>query len=358
MFFNEVLLRWFDANGRSLPWRNIQNEYYIWVSEIILQQTRVAQGIDYYYNFIKQFPTVNHLANAPLDLVMKSWQGLGYYTRARNMHIAAKQIMSDYGGKLPNTYSELLKIKGLGNYSAAAIASFAFDEAVPAVDGNVYRILSRVFGVFTPIDSTKGKREFFNLATELIDKEHPASFNQAIIDYGAMVCTYRLPNCQGCVFVDMCYAFSNNIVGKLPVKGKKLAVRSRYFTYLMINHCNYTFIKSREDNDIWHSLYEFPLIETDAPMKIEDLVQLEQWRNIVGDGEVVISSISESVKHQLSHQTIYATFIILDVQNVGYMLKSEYSMVEISKIDSYSIPRLLDVYMAAEPSLKYFTKVK
>lgn len=354
MFFSEKLLVWFDENGRQLPWRNISNAYYIWVSEIILQQTRVAQGISYYQQFIKSFPTIEDLAKANIDDVMRVWQGLGYYTRARNLQAGARQVLCDYGGVLPTTYRELLKIKGLGAYSAAALASFAFGESVPAVDGNVYRILSRIFGVFTPIDSTQGKKEFFNLAGELMDSSQPAKFNQAIIDFGALVCTYRLPACDTCIFNSECYAYRNNIVYKLPIKAKRIATRDRFFAYLMIKYKGYTFIKRRDQNDIWHSLYEFPLIETNVQLSVEEIIQTPAWQELLGDSEVRIISVSDPVKHLLTHLTIYATFIIIEVDRAGYGLLTDYTKILIGDLGNCPVPRPIDAYLAAEPSERYF----
>lgn len=349
-------MRWFALHGRELPWRDTIDPYYIWVSEVILQQTRVAQGIDYYYRFIAQFPTVEALAAAPLDEVMKAWQGLGYYTRARNLHTGAQQVVEQHGGKLPRTYAELLKIKGLGAYSAAAVASFAFNEAVPAVDGNVYRILARVFGVFTPTDSTQGRKEFFELANELMDRQHPATFNQAIIDFGALVCTFRQPHCGECPMADRCYALHNNMIHKLPVKGKRIAVRDRYFYYLMVRQGDHTFVRRRQERDIWHSLYEFPLIELPAPLPAEALVLGPEWAELIGASGFRVLSVSGEIRHQLTHINIHAQFIIVEVERTGYKLRADYHRVPIEELERYSVPRLIDAYMAAEPAQRYFRR--
>jgi A/G-specific adenine glycosylase len=356
MDFKDLLIDWYKNNGRDLPWRRTTNPYYIWVSEVILQQTRVNQGMSYYLRFVEQFPTIKDLANADPDDVMKAWQGLGYYTRARNLQAGAKQVIENFNGELPKSYEELLKIKGLGMYSAAAVASFAFNEAVPAIDGNVYRILARVFGVFTSVDTGPAKREFFNLGMELIDKKEPAIFNQAIIDFGALVCTPRVPKCEECPMQQFCYAYRNNIVYSFPVKGKKNAPKDRFFTYLMINHKGYTYVNKREGKDIWHSLYEFPLIETHTQLSIEDLIQLDEWGELIGSGNVKILSVSEPIKHQLSHITLYARFVIVEVEKVAYRVKSDYRKVLITKLHELSVPRLIDLYLAAEPVSKYFLR--
>lgn len=354
MDFSALLLEWFSVHHRDLPWRNTSNPYHIWVSEVILQQTRVNQGTDYYQRFIHIFPDIRALAEAPLDAVMKAWQGLGYYTRARNLHAGAKQVMRDFGGKLPASYSELLRIAGLGHYSAAAVASFAFNEAVPAVDGNVYRILARVFGVFTPVNSSQARREFFNLAGELIDRNCPAVFNQAIIDLGALVCTPRRPSCSTCPFTDYCYAHVNNLVGLLPVKNPKNPPRSRYFTYIMINYNGTTFVRKREGNDIWHSLYEFPLIETSEQVDTTQLVETEAWKELMGGSTAEIIHVSNPIKHQLSHITLHARFIIVRMSNPTYALRTEYRNISIDSLQELSVPRLIDSYMASEPSEHYF----
>lgn len=353
MEFKDALIKWYRENGRDLPWRRTTNPYHIWVSEVILQQTRVNQGMSYYLNFVEQFPTIQHLANAPIDDVMKAWQGLGYYTRARNLQAGAKQVIDQYNGKLPQSYNDLLKIKGLGTYSAAAVASFAFNEAVPAIDGNVYRILSRVFGIFTSVDTSQAKKEFFNLGLELIDKVDPASFNQAIIDFGALVCTPRLAKCEECPFNEFCYAYRNNLVYSLPVKGKRIIPKDRFFNYLMINFNGSTFVNKREEKDIWHSLYEFPLIESQVQLSLDELIQMKEWAELLGI-DVNVLSVSEPIKHQLSHLTIYARFVIVKIDKVNYRLKTDYRNVDINTLHELSVPRLIDLYLAAEPTEKYF----
>ena len=356
MLFTLALLKWFAQFGRELPWRGDTNPYHIWVSEVILQQTRVAQGIMYYYRFLEHFPTIEVLAAAPLDELMKVWQGLGYYTRARNLQAGAQQVMEQYGGRLPSTYAELLKIKGLGPYSAAAVASFAFGEAVPAIDGNVYRILARVFGIFTPIDSTVGRKEFFALASELIDRQRPALFNQAMIDFGAMVCTFRRPLCVDCPMAERCYAYRNNMVQQMPTKGHKVRVRERFFYYLLLRRGDSTFVRRREGRDIWHSLYEFPLIEMLEPVSIDTLRESPQWNELLGGCEVDVLSVSEPIRHQLTHISLYVTFIIAELSVVPYALRHDYRCVPIGSLSDYSVPRVIDAYMAAEPSMRYFSK--
>ncbi len=354
MDFKVLLIDWYSRNKRDLPWRNTLNPYYIWVSEIILQQTRVNQGLDYYLRFIDTFPTIKDLADTQIDKLMKVWQGLGYYSRARNLQQGAIQVINDYNGELPKTFDELLKIRGIGPYSAGAIASFAFNQPVPAIDGNVYRVLARVFGIFSSTETSKGKKEFFSLALELMDKKKPGVFNQAMLDFGALQCTPRSPNCAICPFQSICYAYRNNIIYQLPIKGKKIKTRNRFFYYLLIKMGNKTFLRKREENDIWHSLYEFPLIETATETEFERLIEAEEWNELVGNGKIIIRSISAPVKHILSHQIIHARFIIIEAKSISYKLKTDYTEIPINKINDYSIPRLIDSYMAAEPVEKYF----
>ncbi len=359
MDFSSLLLKWYSENARDLPWRSTSDPYRIWVSEVILQQTRVAQGLSYYYRFIERFPNVESLAKAPLDDVMKAWQGLGYYTRARNLQLGAQQVVAEYHGKLPGNYQELLKIKGLGPYSAAAIASFAFGQAVPALDGNVYRVLSRVYGIFTPINTASARKEFFSLASELISPKEPAKFNQAIIDFGAMQCTPKSPACLTCPFSDYCYAYLNNLVSRLPVKEMKNPPRNRYFYYFMLRHDKFTYIRRREERDIWHSLYEFPLIETDQQLTDSELALLIEDSDLFKDSGIKVLHISNPVRHPLSHLTIWATFVIASITRPTYHLKKSFKRVLAVKVqEEYSLPRLIDGFMAAEPVARYFINPK
>lgn len=354
MDFKSILAQWYQENRRDLPWRSTDDPYHILVSEFILQQTRVAQGMSYYYRFIEKFPTIDHLANAHEDEVLKVWQGLGYYTRARNLHRAAQLIVANYDGKLPSDYEALKSIKGIGSYSAGAISSFAFKKVVPAIDGNVYRIISRIFGVFTSPETAGGKRDFFKLVSELMDKNSPDSFNQALLDFGALQCVPRSPNCNICPFSQYCYAYRNNMIDGLPVKGKKLIPRDRFFSYLLIRYKNYSFIAKRKSKDIWHSLYEFPLIETSNSPDYDSISSHPDWKRLFGNVPTIISYLSPTVKHQLSHQTLYTRFIVVEINRVPSPLKSKFIMVKADEIDNYSVPRLIDNFLAAEPAAKYF----
>ena len=354
MDFKTLLSSWYTKNARSLPWRETSDPYKIWVSEVILQQTRVAQGTAYYHRFISKFPTVKHLANAHEDDVLKVWQGLGYYTRARNLLAAAKYIENELNGRFPNTYQELLKLKGVGQYSAGAIASFVFKEPVPAIDGNVYRIIARIFGVFDSPYTSQGKAVFRKVVVELMNKSAPDQFNQALLDFGALQCVPRSPNCSICPFVHYCYAYKNNLVDILPTKAKKIKTRNRHFTYLLIRHGDYTFISKRKSKDIWKSLYEFPLIETEKPLAAEKLLDDDEWKLLLASSDPEIVYFSPTVKHLLSHQVIMARFVIVNITKTTKGLLDRFKKVHTSSIDSYTIPTLIDNFLAAEPAEKYF----
>ena len=277
MKFHNTLIKWYLQNKRDLPWRKTTNPYPIWLSEIMLQQTRVAQGTPYFLSFTAAFPTVFDLAKANEEQVLKLWQGLGYYSRARNLHKTAQTVAFEMNGVFPDNYADLLKLKGIGEYTAAAIASFSYNECVPVVDGNVFRVLSRYFDVETDIAQASAKKEFAALAFELMPKDNPAQFNQAIMEFGALQCVPKNPNCTECVFNNSCAALQKKKVDQLPVKSKKTKVRNRYFNYIVaVDDLENTIIQKRTAKGIWHNLYEFPLIETD---KVEDFETVAQQIN-------------------------------------------------------------------------------
>ena len=274
MNFAKLLADWYLENKRSLPWRETNEPYRIWLSEIILQQTRVDQGKPYYLSFVKAFPKVEDLAQAEEVDVLKLWQGLGYYSRARNLHASAKYVASDLQGKFPSSYKDLLALKGVGDYTASAIASICYNEPVAVVDGNVFRVLSRIFGIDTPINSTEGVKQFKQLAQELLDKKDPANFNQGIMEFGATHCKPQNPLCDSCPFAAKCVAFNQNRISELPVKLKKQKVKNRYFNYLVfISEEGETILEQRRGKGIWEGLYEFPLVETSEEVALENLVQ-------------------------------------------------------------------------------------
>jgi len=313
--FSQTLLKWYRLNRRNFPWRETKNPYYIWLSEIILQQTKTEQGLPYYLKFIKNYPTVQDLANATEQDVLKLWQGLGYYSRARNLHHTAKYITSELKGEFPKTYKDLIKLKGIGDYTASAIASICFNQKEAVLDGNVFRVLSRYFGIYTDILSTKGKKEFKELATNLlINLKDVADYNQAIMDFGAIQCTPKKTNCKDCILQDNCYAFLKKEVNLLPIKKKKNQIKKRYFNYIVfLDSENNTILQKRKNKDIWQNLHEFPLIE--SPNKIE-YKELEEQITASKYKNFSIHSIFQYNKneiiHKLSHQHIHTTFWIIE----------------------------------------------
>lgn len=298
MTFNSLILIWFDKTKRNLPWRNQSDPYKIWISEIILQQTRVAQGLDYYLLFCEKFPTIFALAHASEQEVLKLWQGLGYYSRARNMHFTARQIVNNRNGEFPSTYKELLTLKGVGEYTAAAIASIAFQENVPAIDGNAFRVLSRYFNIHQDISLPKTKRYFMELGKEIIDKKCPGDFNQAVMELGATVCLPKNPKCEICPLNESCEALAKNTIAKLPVKTKKTKITNRYFHFFEIRNGQKTAMIQRTQDDVWKNLFTFPMIES----KNEDFPNETTFLNSYD-----FKKTHQEV-HILSHQRLYINF--------------------------------------------------
>jgi A/G-specific adenine glycosylase len=310
MNFSKSLIQWYLQNKRDLPWRNTIDPYFIWLSEIMLQQTRVAQGLPYFLRFTEAFPTVFDLAKADEEQVLKLWQGLGYYSRARNLHKTAQQVAFEYKGEFPKSYAELLKLKGIGEYTAAAIASFAYNESVPVVDGNVYRVLSRYFEVETDIASSGAKKEFAQLAAELLPTGEANLFNQAIMEFGALQCVPKNPECANCIFSDSCAALQKKKVAQLPVKSKKVKVKTRFFTYLVFeDEVRNTLIQKRTQKGIWHNLYEFPLLETETDLSHEALSDLIHKQISTENKVLDLSRFNEVVMvHKLTHQHLNIYF--------------------------------------------------
>ena len=316
MKFSNSLIQWYLQNKRDLPWRNSTNPYHIWLSEIMLQQTRVAQGLPYFLRFTEAFPTVFDLANANEEQVLKLWQGLGYYSRARNLHKTAQFIAFELDGIFPATYKDLLKLKGVGEYTAAAIASFVYNENVPVVDGNVFRVLARYFDVETDIASAGAKKEFTQLASELLPKGKANVFNQAIMEFGALQCVPKNPDCTNCVLNDSCIALQKKKVAQLPVKLKKTKVTNRFFNYLIFSdEESNTIISKRTAKGIWHNLYEFPLIETDDLIPENEMVDVIKKQSFVSNEIVEVTLCNpEAILHKLSHQHLTIRFWEVKVQ--------------------------------------------
>ncbi|WP_372472965.1 A/G-specific adenine glycosylase [Capnocytophaga sp. ARDL2] len=334
MYFANQLIEWYQQNGRILPWRETKNPYHIWLSEIILQQTRVAQGMDYYLRFVDKYPTLTDLASADLQEVLKLWQGLGYYSRARNLHHTAIDIKENYNEKFPATFNEIQKLKGIGPYTAAAIASFAFDEKVAVVDGNVFRVLARFFGIFDDISLAKTRKIFQELGNDLIQNVNPALFNQAIMDFGATVCKPQNPLCNECVFTEKCFAYRKNKIEHLPVKNKKISIKNRHFHYLINEDFNEISISERKENDIWKGLYEFPKIEEADFRSKEEILSLFQEKFQIPAENIVL--FKENVKHKLSHQLLMISF-----WKTTKLMNLPFKKINKNKLNEYPFPIIL-----------------
>lgn len=342
MIFSKVLIHWYLQNQRDLPWRKTKNPYYIWLSEIMLQQTRVAQGLPYFLKFIKAFPTVFDLANAEEQTVLKLWQGLGYYSRARNLHFTAKYIAEELQGKFPNTYTEIKKLKGVGDYTASAIASICFDEPAAVVDGNVYRVLARYFGIHTPINSTQGIKEFKALAQELIDATQPATYNQAIMDFGALHCKPKNPLCTECDYNETCWAFRNGQIDLLPIKEKKIKIKHRYFNYLVVvSSAETTILEERKGNGIWKGLYQFPLLESTKEIDENTLVKQLEFQELIPEKFSISLFNSKSIVHKLSHQHLHTRFWIITTA------EQDRFSIPWNKVEDYPVPVLISNFLKA-----------
>ena len=322
--FAETLISWYDDHKRDLPWRGERDPYKIWVSEIILQQTRVQQGWDYYLRFIDNFPNVKALAESDEERVLKVWQGLGYYSRARNMHAAAREIMTEHNGKFPKTYDKILSLKGIGKYTAAAIASIAFNLPYPAVDGNVIRIVTRIFGICEDVAQPTVVKRITEICETQIDHKQPGIFNQAAMDFGALQCVPRNPKCDECPFPSSCYAFQNQLADILPIKKKKAESKHRFFHYTVYLSNNQTIIEKRTNSDIWKNMYQFPLVETDS----------EEWP------EPPVFSVREVLSHQVIHAAFY-------VKNVEKLLKTSenQSVIDFDDIEKFPMPKIMTLFL-------------
>ncbi|MEJ5993642.1 A/G-specific adenine glycosylase [Pedobacter sp. Du54] len=339
MSFQNKIIDWYLINKRELPWRNTTNAYIIWLSEIILQQTRVEQGLPYFYRFLENFPTVKDFASASEDQVLKLWQGLGYYSRGRNMLFTAKEVMSAHKGIFPTSYNELIKLKGVGDYTAAAISSFSTNENKAVLDGNVFRVLARYFGIEEPINSTAGKKIFIKLAQELILQQTASVYNQAIMEFGALQCKPKSPNCERCPLAISCFAFTHQQIQNLPVKLKKGKIRERWFNYFVIAKEDTILMKQRQPGDIWQQLYDFPLIETTSALDIED----SEFSFLIKErfGESVIVQPISSKRHVLSHQIIYVRFFVLENYMINFNLHTEIKSVLLADFKSLPHPKVI-----------------
>lgn len=340
MKFSKLLVSWYLINKRDLPWRKTTNPYLIWLSEIMLQQTRINQGLSYYIRFVEAFPTVFKLAAAKEEDVLKLWQGLGYYSRARNLHFSANYIVHNLNGVFPQNYKELLKLKGVGDYTASAIASICFHEPTAVVDGNVYRVLSRYFGIETPINSAQGIKEFKKLAQELIAAENPGNHNQAVMEFGATICKPQNPTCNICVLNHSCLALKKKLISKLPVKEQKLKIKNRFFNYIVIQTDDDKTVLQKRSQGIWKNLYEFPLIETSKEIDENELIAHEKFEQLFSLQSVTVKLFNqELILHKLTHQHIYTKFWIVKTQAISA------DNIPWQSINKYPVSKLIDNFL-------------
>ena len=344
-FFAESLLMWNDLdNKRQMPWKGESDPYRIWISEIILQQTRVQQGLEYYNRFMSTFPDVKSLATAPEKKVYKLWEGLGYYSRCKNLIATAQFIYKDLDGKFPDKFEDILTLKGVGNYTASAIASFAFNLPHAVVDGNVFRVLSRFFGIEMAINTTEGKKFYASFAQTLLDKKQPGKYNQALMDFGAIVCKPAAPLCNQCLLQKKCVAFKSKRIAELPVNTKTIKLKERFFTYLVIQYENQFYVRKRTAKDIWQNLYEFVLIESKKLLNENELIETKEVSNLLNSEDFQILSVSGIQKQRLTHQLISARFIRLKINKP--LQPEGYSLVAMKQLKSLPFPKLISSFLA------------
>jgi A/G-specific adenine glycosylase len=343
MSFSERILAWYSTHKRALPWRETKNPYVIWLSEIILQQTRVEQGMPYFLRFVENYPNVTKFANADEADILRLWQGLGYYSRARNMHKASKQVIDLHKGVFPVDYHDLLKLPGVGEYTAAAISSFANNQPYAVLDGNVFRVLARYFGIHEPINSTAGKKIFANLAEEMLDLNHPAEYNQAIMDFGSMQCKPKNPNCEECILRLDCVAYQDNLVDQLPQKIKAKKSRDRFFHYFIVQKEDSVLMSQRTEGDVWANLFEFPMIETTTDLNVAELVQMKEYQEAFGNIQPI--QIKGQIKHILSHQNIFAKFYTLNIDNMELGKKSHWNYCLLENLDKLAKHKLISSFV-------------
>lgn len=343
----EILANWYDTHKRELPWRDTPSPYFVWLSEVILQQTRVSQGLDYFNRFVERWPELSDLAKADEEEVLKLWQGLGYYSRARNLHRCARQITEEHNGKFPVTLEALKKLQGIGDYTAAAIASIAFNQPCAVVDGNVYRVLARLFDLKTPINITEGTKIFAKLADTLLDREHPGRHNQAMMEFGALQCLPKHPGCLLCPLQSHCLAFDHQTVGERPVKINKTKIKTRFLNYLVIKDKDgHFYLRKRQQNDIWKNLYDFPCVESERSLSIEEVITHPDFKAILPHQTYQIHRISPPFTHKLTHQNLIATFIEIKISDfLPPIQKNNILLVLENEMGKYPIPKLIENYL-------------
>ena len=340
----QALLAWFDANARPLPWRRHYTPYEVWISEIMLQQTQMERGVSYFLRWMERFPDLHALAAASEEDVLHAWEGLGYYSRARNLLAAARLVMQEHGGVFPSDPEAIRALPGIGDYTAAAVCSAAYDAPCAVLDGNVFRVLARLFDIDLPIDSTAGKRTFAELAQMRLDKRCPGRYNQAVMDFGALQCTPAQPGCADCPLASRCLALAAGTVAERPVKQAKTKVRDRWFNYLHVTCGDRTLLRRRGEGDIWQGLYEFPMIETDRAADFSELTDSEEFRTVLGGVEWRLLRSVAMPKHQLSHQTLHAVFHRFEIFS-----PVDFPSVPTATLGDYAVPRLIDRYLDRQP---------
>lgn len=351
MKFSTKIIRWYKKNKRDLPWRKTNDPYKIWLSEIILQQTRIDQGLNYYLKFCDKYPDINSLAKADEEQILKLWQGLGYYSRARNMHKTARIIMEKYHGQFPDNYSDIISLKGIGEYTAAAIISFAFNQVYPVVDGNVMRLISRIYGIKTAINSTEGKKEIYTITQKLIDKNQPGEFNQAIMEFGALHCKPQNPDCKSCIFKSECIAYKQDLISQIPTKINNIKIRKRYFHYFLLTYNGQIYLNKRTAKDIWQNLYDFPHIESDYFLTKKSIKKEFSSQFKILDALFQIIKQSDEYKHILTHQRIFARFYTIKIadensfQKIKSLNSNQFINIKQETIHLYPLPRLVDKFL-------------
>lgn len=343
--YRRILINWYQENKRDLPWRHTKDPYKIWLSEIILQQTRVAQGMSYYHAFVESYPDISQLAEASQDEVLSLWKGLGYYSRARNLHTTARHIMSAYNGTFPKEYKEVLSLKGVGKYTAAAICSFAYRQNHAVVDGNVIRVISRLYGITDAVDASQTLRYIDNLAQTLIDPTQPDTYNQAIMEFGALQCVPSNPDCASCVLSDQCVAYNDQLVQEIPYKAKKIKRKSRYFHYLVISDEKQIVLNQRKQKDIWQGLYELPLIEKPDKGKIVK-AHISEQMTLIGFDDYHIEGESQLLLQKLTHRDIHVKFYHLSVSDIQGVTNDTYFLVDQKKVSTFALPKVIDNYLS------------
>lgn len=341
---NEAIYEWYDINRRDLPWRRVSDPYLVWISEVILQQTRISQGLPYYVRFVSRFPDIQTLAEAPEDVLMKTWEGLGYYSRARNLQAAAKILVERNNGVFPGSYEAIRSLPGIGEYTAAAVASISFGLPYPAIDGNVVRLLSRYFGVTEPVDKSSGAGILRELAIRLLNGTNPGYHNQAFMEFGALCCIPANPGCLSCPLHSSCAAWAGNMVEILPVKSKKKKKIRRYFYFYLFEDGNQVVIQKREQNDIWKNLYQFPMIESTGELSDTEIITASAGLKITGRMPALLKGISRSYKHELTHQQILARFIRIS-SHFPQKMKDHYIVINKKEICKFALPALISNFL-------------